>query len=152
MSANTVATPDTAITTPAIAGPTDRPALTPTISSRVAAPSWLRGTSSGITACQVGSWTAAPIPSRKVKTSIRTGVTCPVAVSTASVPATTNTYTCTVNSSHRRSKTSAITPAGRASSIRGSRAAVWTSATSAPALGALTSSHWAPTVCIHRPR
>ena len=55
--------------TPANAGPTARATLTPTISSRVAAPSWDLGTSSGIVACQVGSCNAAPTAKAKINAS-----------------------------------------------------------------------------------
>ena len=150
--ANTFHTSETAITTPASAGPMDRPTLIDTISNRVAAATSSRGTSSGITDCQVGCSTAPPTPRAKVKISSSAGVACPSAVSTASDPATRKTYTCTVNISHRRSKTSASTPAGSANSMIGKVAAVWTSATVAPALGWSTSAHWTPTVCIHTPR
>jgi hypothetical protein len=56
-----------------------------------------------------------------------------------------------VISSQRRSKESARTPPGSASSIIGRVPAACTNDTSAAALGSSTSSHWAPTVCIHVP-
>ena len=56
--AKTGGTPQRAITTPARAGPAARATLTLTMSSRVAAASSLRGTSSVISGCQVGDSTA----------------------------------------------------------------------------------------------
>ena len=54
-------------------------------------------------------------------------------------------------SSRRRSKESARTPPGSANSISGRVVAACTNETSTAALGASTSSHWAPTVCIQVP-
>ena len=64
--AKTSETPDQAMTRPARAGPAARDRLTPTISSRVAERSSDRGTSSGMTDCQVGSCTAVPAASAHV--------------------------------------------------------------------------------------
>ena len=53
--------------------------------------------------------------------------------------------------SQRRSNVSAITPPTYANNTSGSISAVWTSETRIEACGWLTSSHWAPTVCIQVP-
>jgi hypothetical protein len=86
-----------------------------------------------------------------VKASSRAGGICPAAVSTASRTPTAKKYDCTVTSSHRRSKESARTPPGSASNITGKVFAVCTNETSKGALGASTTSHCAPTVCIQVP-
>ena len=79
------------------------------------------------------------------------GDICPVWVSAASAAATTSWKHWTAMSSRLRSKESASTPAGRASSSTGSMLAVCTRETSVAALGRSTSSHCAPTTCIQVP-
>ena len=63
----------------------------------------------------------------------------------------TKKYAWIENSSQRRSKESASTPPGSANSMTGSVVAACTSETSTAALGASTSNHCAPTVCIQVP-
>ena len=139
------------MTTPPMAGPTAREKLTLTRSSRDAARSCDRGTSSGTVDAQVGSRTAAPTPNRKVKAINRAGGICPSAVSSASTMPTTKRYAWIENSSQRRSNESASTPPGSARSMTGRVVAACTSETSAAAFGSSTSSHWAPTACIQVP-
>ena len=79
------------MTTPAIAGPAARETLTLTMSSRVAAASSLRGTSSVISDCQVGAFIAIPAPAANTNASRSAGGIRLRAVRTASSTATTTT-------------------------------------------------------------
>ncbi len=87
----------------------------------------------------------------KVNASSSSGGTCPIAVSTASSPATTTKYSCTQSRSLRRSNASDSTPAASENSTMGSVAAVCTSETIVAAFGSLMNSHCAPTVCAQEP-
>lgn len=92
-----------------------------------------------------------PMPIANVNTSNRAGVIRPMKVNAARREPVTIMWTATSSNSQRRSKESASTPAGSASSIIGVIVAAWTSATTEAALGRSISSHWAPTVCIQPP-
>ncbi len=109
------------------------------------------GTTSGISACQGGMLIACPHPIRKVRPSRTCGEMSPSAVTTVRTPPTTRVPSCSPTRSRRRSKESASTPAGSASSSIGSRLAVCTSETRVAASGSSISNHWAPTVCIQVP-
>src|SRR3954469_26080668 len=87
--ANPGATPQVAITNPAIAGPAARDTFTLTMSSRVAAANSARGTSSVIRDCQVGDSIACPAPTANVNDNSSAGGIFPTAVSTASNADTT---------------------------------------------------------------
>jgi len=82
-------TPQAAMTKPAIAGPAARDTLTETMSNRVAAAIWSRGTSSVINDCQVGEFIAIPAPAANTNASSKAGGIMSAAVRTASSTTTT---------------------------------------------------------------
>ena len=149
--AKTSPTPIHAMMRPASAGPTTRPMFTLTEPRTEAARISVRGTRSGIIACQAGAVTPLPAPPRKVRRSRTPGVNWPTAAKAARATLTTAMNSWVAIRSSRRSKTSARTPAGSASSTTGSVSAVWTRATRIELFGCETSSHWAPTVSIQFP-
>jgi hypothetical protein len=152
LSANTRVGPDTDTSTPATAGPTARPRLMFILPSAAAEVICSRGTNSGWIACHAGAVRACPHPKRNSNVSSTAGVVCPVAVDTASTPASTAIVDCAPSSSLRRSSRSASTPDGMDSNITGSVIAVCTNETSVAAFGSSTKIHCAPTVCIQVPK
>src|SRR5215469_9178019 len=74
--------PAAATTIPPIAGPTARATLNPAEFNATAEACLSAETTSGVMACQAGSFITAPKPIRNVKTSSAQGLTAPNSVST----------------------------------------------------------------------
>ena len=149
LSANTQPGPTAATTNPPIAGPTARATFMLSPFSAAACGNRPRSTRSGWIACQAGLATALPQPRANVSARISAGEAAPAKVVAASAAAARNIANCAPSSSRRRSTRSAQAPAGSASATIGRLDAVCTSETSSGDRS--TSSHCAPTVCIHVP-
>src|SRR5580700_1197865 len=126
---NAVATPATAMTTPASAGPTARARLNSIPLSAEAGARSSLGTNSGRIARHVGVSKASPAESANVSTSRSQGDIKPAMVNTARRSATPIIHDSVNRISLRRSTISPAEPAGRASRKYGSEEAVWVSAT-----------------------
>jgi hypothetical protein len=121
--------PEAATTMPARAGPAARAMLKPILPRVTAAGRSSRGTISGMLACQAGALRAAPSPSRKVKVRRIQGVMVPVAVNAHRPKAASVIQIWVTISRRRRSRTSAMAPAGSESRNIGRLVAAWTRAT-----------------------
>ena len=104
--------PCAASTSPPMAGPTARAMLNATELSVTASAVSARGTSSGTSEFHAGDDSADPIPSAALDTSSTAGVVHPSHVVIASTNAATVWIDCATMRMRRRSKRSAITPAG----------------------------------------
>src|SRR5581483_2530323 len=143
--------PTAAISSPPIAGPTERARLIDTLFRETAGASCARGTSSATIACHAGALSAVPRPSAKVRSSSVTGVVNPAKVRSASIAAAANMSACVNSSNRRRSSTSAKAPAGSANKNIGKALAVRTSATITGDAESEVMSQAEPTSCIHVP-
>src|SRR4051812_34894144 len=146
-SQNSPPAPATAITTPAIAGPTARATLTDTFVIATAGATSRRGTRSGTVAEKAGRNIARPAPRAAVRTSTMAGVTTSATVRVASTLIDTAIARHAATSSRRRSSTSATAPAKSDSTTPGTLIAVWISATSAADPDSRVITSTAPTVC-----
>src|SRR6185436_16225205 len=136
---------------PPMAGPIARPMLIGSAFSATARVSSDRGTSSGVIACQVGVFIAAPIPSANVKTRSVAGVTRSTNARTASSAAAASIQVWVTSSSRRRSTMSATAPAGRPTRKTGRLVALCTRATINGDGESEVIAHAAPTFCIQVP-
>src|SRR6266403_714858 len=134
-----------------MAGPIARPMLIGSEFSATARVSSDRGTSSGVIACQVGAFIAAPIPSANVKTSSVVGVMRSTNAKTASSAAAASIQVWVTSSSRRRSTMSATAPAGSPTRKTGRLVALCTSATINGDGESEVITHAAPTFCIQVP-
>src|SRR5713101_6804630 len=134
-----------------MAGPTARPMLIGSEFSATARVSSDRGTSSGVIACQVGAFIAAPIPSANVKTRSVVGVMRSTNAKTASSAAAASIQVWVTSSSRRRSTISATAPAGSPTTKTGRLVALCTRATINGDGESEVIAHAAPTFCIQVP-
>src|SRR6266850_2537463 len=149
--AKTSAGPAAATRTPPTAGPIARPMLIGSAFSATARVSSDGGTSSGVIACQVGVFIAAPIPSANVKTRSVVGVMRSTNARTASSAAATSIQVWVTSSSRRRSTISATAPAGSPTRKTGRLVALCTRATINGDGESEVIVHAAPTFCIQVP-
>lgn len=110
-----------------------------------------RGTSSGMAAIQAGEFSAAPMPSMKVRPMSRQGVITRRRVRTHSAPAAMSIQVWVRSRKSRRSMVSARAPPGSASRKAGKVVAAWMSATSRGESERLVISQPAPMFCIQVP-
>ena len=148
---NTGPGPAATMMRPASAGPTARAILIAMLPSPTAAGSSCGGTASGIIACHAGRSIALPAPTASVMTSNIQGWTTPRSVRTPSVAVAANSHTCAASSTRRRSRTSAIAPAGSSRRNSGSVVAAWTRDTMRGEGASSVISHAAAESCIHVP-
>jgi hypothetical protein len=109
---------------PPTAGPIARAMLNAALFNAIASGNSSRGTISGTIACQVGPFMAAPRLSKKVNSSSDHAPIQPVMVNTLRMMAATSIQPAQKSSSRRRSRMSAVAPAGKPSSSTGKLAAV----------------------------
>src|SRR5258705_4854770 len=151
LSANTRAGPATATRTPPRASPRAGPMFTGNALSVTARVSSDAGTSSDVSACQVGVFIATPTPGANVNARRVVAVIRPRKASTASSPAATSIQLCVTSSSRRRSTISATAPAGSPTRKTGRLVALCTRATMKGDGESEVMAHAALTFCIHVP-
>src|SRR5690242_1259562 len=108
-----------ATSNPPNAGPTALARLNPALFKEMATGNCSRGTNSGTMACQVGPFIAAPTLSKNVKMSNVHGPIQPARVNPLSTAATISIQPDQTSSKRRRSKMSAIAPAGKPNNSTG---------------------------------
>ncbi len=136
---------------PPKAGPRARARLKPALLREMASGSCSLGITSGTIACHAGLFMAAPMLSRKVRISRIHGEMMSKNVRTLSRATADSIHPCQKMSSLRRSKISAVAPAGRPRTTTGRLAAVCMSAISRGE-GVSTVISQVPAVsCIHEP-
>ena len=136
---------------PPAAGPTARARLNAALFKAMALGNSSRGTSSGTIACQVGAFIAVPALNRKVKMSNSQAPIQPPIVSPLNNAATTSIQLPQNNSNRRRSKMSAMAPAGNPNSNTGRLAAVCMSAMSSGEEVSAVINHVPAVSCIQLP-
>jgi hypothetical protein len=141
-----------ATASPPSAGPTARARLNPALLIEIASGNSERGTNSGTIACQAGLFMAEPMFRKKVRTSSAHGEMMPARVSAQSTRAAASIQACQNISSLRRSKISAVAPAGSPSSNTGRLAAVCMSAISSGEPVSTVISQVPAVSCIQLPR
>src|ERR671912_1742885 len=137
---------------PPRAGPAARARLNDTELSATAAGNSRRGTCSRTEDCQAGPYSAAPVPSRKVRRMRSHGVICPSQARTARAAETASIAHWATNMISRLSQTSAAAPAGRENSTIGRTVDTWTRATMSAEGASEVISHVAPTPWTRLPK
>gem|GEM_PF-6896637 len=143
--------PAAATTIPPSAGPVARATLNPAEFNATAEACRGVETTSGVIACQAGSFMTAPSPRKNVNTSSVHGLTTCHNVSPPRAAAATTIQPCVNSRSRRRSTMSASAPAGSTTKKTGIADAPCTRLTISGDVVSCVISQPAPTFCIHVP-